>query len=57
LFAVTAAPLWVRLVFQNCDTVCPALKLQVRLQPLIASPRLVIVTFAPNPPDHCDVTA
>ena len=56
LLAVTAAPLWVRVVFHAWVTVWPAAKLQVSFQLLTASPRLVTVTLAVKPFGHCDAT-
>nr|BFE70107.1 hypothetical protein GCM10020092_034080 [Actinoplanes digitatis] len=57
MVAVTAEPLCVKAVFQAWVTVCPAPYDQVNVQPDSGSPRLVIVTLAPNPPCHCDETA
>ncbi len=54
---VTFAPDWVTVPFQSWVTVCPAVKDQANRHPLSASPRLVTVTEAPNPPGHWEVTA
>ena len=54
LVAVTADPLWETVAFQPEVTCWPAVKDQVSLQPLTASPRLLIRTSATNPPDHCE---
>jgi hypothetical protein len=55
LAALTCAPLWVTLAFQACDTCWPAPKDHPTVQEDTGSPRLVSVTFAPNPPPHCEV--
>jgi hypothetical protein len=58
LLALTPEPVCVRLVLQNCDTVCPFANDQVTVHPLIgAVPVFVTVTWAWNPPDHCVETA
>ena len=41
--------------FHSCWMLWPAPKDQVRVQPLIGLPRLVMATFAPNPPGHCEL--
>ncbi len=51
------APLWVTVAFHAWVTVCPAAYDQRKVQPLIGSPRLVMVTLAPKPPLHCELTA
>jgi hypothetical protein len=55
LAALTCAPLWVTVAFQACDTCWPAPNDQPTVQEDTGSPRLVRVTFAPNPPPHCEV--
>ena len=57
MFAVTAEPLWVRVVFHELVTVCPAGHDHVSDQLDSASPRLVIATLAPKPPCYCEETA
>ncbi|GAB3809345.1 hypothetical protein GCM10027605_44120 [Micromonospora zhanjiangensis] len=47
---VTRAPDWLTAPFHSWLTVCPAANDQASCQPLTASPRLVTVTEAPNPP-------
>src|SRR5689334_4516848 len=56
LTAVTAVPLCVTVAFHAWVTACPAVKLHVKVQAVIGSPRLVTATFAPNPPVHCEPT-
>lgn len=53
---MTRVPLWLTLAFHACVTVCPAAYDQASVQPVTGSPRLVIVTSAPNPPGHWLVT-
>ena len=52
LATVTWAPDCVTLPFQSWVTVCPAVKDHVNCHEVTGSPRLVRLTFAPNPPDH-----
>ena len=56
-FTLTALPDWVKVPFHTWEMVWPAAKVQVNVQPLTASPTLVIVTFAPKPPAHWLETA
>ena len=49
---VTFAPDWVYEPFHSEVMVWPDPNDQARFQLLIGSPRLVIVTLAPNPPCH-----
>jgi hypothetical protein len=51
-FTDTFAPDWVTVPFQSGVPVWPAPNDQVRVQPLIASPRLTTLTLAPKPPGH-----
>lgn len=41
--------------FHNCVMACPAPKAQDNDQFWTGAPRLVTVTFAPNPPGHCEL--
>ena len=50
--AVAAPPDSVMVAFQAWVTVWPSGRVQVSRQPLTASPRLVMSTFAPKPPGH-----
>jgi hypothetical protein len=52
LAAVTVEPAWVTVVFHAWVIVCPAAKFQVSVQAVTGSPRLVMLTVAPKPPDH-----
>src|SRR5512142_813424 len=52
LVTVTCAPDWDRVPFHSWVTVWPAVNDQVSVQPFTGSPRLVLVTLAPNPPDQ-----
>src|SRR5438105_2621092 len=56
LVAVTAPPDWATVAFHAWVTVCPLGNVQASRHPLIGSPRLVMSTFAPNPPCHWLVT-
>src|SRR5919204_3261898 len=56
LTALTWAPFCVTVAFQAWVTRCPAEYDQVSVHPVTGSPRLVMDTFAPNPPGHCEVT-
>src|SRR3954471_9813682 len=57
LLAVTFDPLWVTVAFHAWVTCWPAPKDQVNVQPETGSLRFFTVTFAPNPPDHCELIA
>ena len=54
--AVTCEPLCEVAAFHAWITVCPAPNDHVRVQPVTASPRLVILTSAPKPAPHWLVT-
>src|SRR6185437_15486485 len=56
LRAVTWPPLCVVVAFHAWVICCPAVYDQVNVQLVTGSPRLVMFTFAVNPPDHCDGT-
>jgi len=55
LATVTWTPDCVTVPFHSWVTVCPAVNVQVSCQPEIGSPRLVMSTLAPKPPDHWSV--
>jgi hypothetical protein len=57
LVALTAAPLWLKVAFQPLVIFWSFGNVQVTVQPLIASPRLVTVTPATKPPPHCEAIA
>jgi hypothetical protein len=54
---VVTGPEVVTTAFHAWVTAWPAGKVQVSVQPLIRSPRLVIVTFPWKPPVHWPVTS
>src|SRR5690349_3371381 len=56
LRAVTCEPDWLTLACQAWVTCWPAVYDQVSVQPVTGSPRLVRLTVAPKPPDHCELT-
>ena len=56
MVTVTWPPDWVTDPFQSWVIVCPAVYDQVSRQLLSGSPWLVMVTLAPNPPGHDELT-
>ncbi|GGO32348.1 hypothetical protein GCM10011574_71570 [Microbispora bryophytorum] len=55
--AVTVEPDWLWVALQIWVTCSPAPKDQVSCQPLTASPRLLMVTLALNPPGQLELMA